>query len=154
MTLAILFPLIGLRQTRGVYDVTLDAAFDVQFCRWIFNNRSRGLGFIIRNTFAAVAWVSSSETQFDSSYFQGLYAGFLTFWCAGVVEFGAYRLWDVLPFRVNWYFRFRRKLIPLQLRPDHWYNSDSESDSDDDSDSDSDSDYLSSPEIFRLRLRC
>ena len=58
-------------------------------CRWIFNNRSRGLGFIIRNTI------------FDSSYFQGLYAGFLTFWCAGVciVEFGVYRLWDVLPFR-------------------------------------------------------
>ena len=41
-------------------------------------------------------------------------------------------------------FRFRRKLIPLQLQPDHWYNSDSASESD--SDDDSDSDYLSSPD--------
>ena len=87
------------------------------------------------STMAAVTWVSSSETQLDSSYLQGLYAGFFTFLCAGVVEFGAYKLWKVLPFR-GWYFRLRGKL-PSRLRPDHWYWVESESD---DSDSDSDSD--------------
>jgi len=63
------------------------------------------------STMAAMSWVSSSETSLDSSYLQGLYAGFFTFWCAGMLEFSANKLWSVLPFQ-GWYFDLRRKLLP------------------------------------------